>query len=489
MGQNDLHTLLIYQNRYFEILSEFFISVTGKTPQQFSSLNSFPESIRNMGEEISKNTSQASSLLSPYANLESKLKKLYLEESSTVFKAAQNIDACKLNLGGSTRFAGTQLNATRKALLYSDIVLIPDPIMPWLEKKRDEEEFQHVIPLQMAFFVLHLSDLTGNEFDIPPFFIFPSWEKTLEDNDKITQENSIQLITDIFSYYIDPEIETFKDIVEIGARAPNDFLEKIDSTKLFVSPGGEVGESLKEALKNYKSEMRKWRSTSWCDRMLSKSDLELVINGICERIQPHYHLFENADEMRSHPFLCIDAQAHYYQLISAMKNRGVSPDAGEDLKTDSILKSLVSSRLDFLANIEDHQIVEIRKSNENIQFRRELRDLVNSLPAIKIQDIGYVASEVCAHIESVISKHEKQINSIKEKYSAKYKYTAIVGTGTLSVTMFPVLAPFLGALLPIGLSVTAGKYISDRLSESAELNQNSHSMMGVLSLAKNKVQR
>jgi len=71
------------------------------------------------------------------------------------FKAARckNLDACKLNIGGSGRFLSTQLNATRKAILYSDTVLIPDPDMPWLEKNRDEEAFQHVHILQAMFLI------------------------------------------------------------------------------------------------------------------------------------------------------------------------------------------------------------------------------------------------------------------------------------------------------------------------------------------------
>jgi hypothetical protein len=52
--------------------------------------------------------------------------------------------------------------------------------------------------------------------------------------------------------------------------------------------------------------------------------------------------------------------------------------------------------------------------------------------------------------------------------------------------MFPILAPFLGALLPLGATVATGKYVSDKLDEKAEVAQFSHSMMGVISRAKGK---
>lgn len=481
---NELHTLIIYQTRYFEILEEFFNSVTGKMPQEFSTLGDFSNAVRKMGEDVKNNSDRQKPIMMAYQRFAKKLSSLYREEGAAAFKAAQSLDACKLNLGGGSRFGETQLNATRKSLLYADTVLIPDPIMPWIEKKRDEEKFLHVIPLQMTFFVLHLSDLAGEGFDIPPFVIFPSFEKILEDNDEVTQENTVQLVTEVFSHYIDSGIQSFEDIISLSDQDPNEFLGKIEASGLFISPGGVIGGGLKEEIKNYKAEMSEWRSKEWCEKNLSLDDHRIVINGIFERIQPQYHMLENSDELRSHPFVCVDGPAHYYKLISNMKNENASKEGQFDSQTVSILSSLASTRLDFLANIEDSQILELRKTDGNIKFRRELRDLVNSLPQTKLDDLGYVVSEVCAHIESSISSYEKSIKGIKGRYGAKHKHTLLVGAGTLAVTMFPVLTPFLATLLPLGGAATAGKYISDKFSESEEISQSSHSMVGVMSLAK-----
>ena len=486
MNQEELHDLIIYQNRYFEILTEFFVNVTGCLPRDFSTVDDFSESVQLLGKELIGNPQKVEKSTNAFSDLEDKLKTLYVEEGANAFRSAKNLNSYKLNLGGSSRFQKTQLNATRRSLLFSDTVLIPDPIMPWLEKKREEERFNHVIPLQMAFFILQLSDLIGSDFDIPSFFVFPSFEKSLEEHDAQTQENSFQLITDVFSHYVDSGIKAPQNIIEFATKYPDKYLQKIEESKLFVSPGSEPGESVRSALENYKAEMRQWRSEKWCEEVLSKGDISVVTNAIFERITPNFHLLENADELRSHPFLCISAQAHYYQLIVNMKNTIASNTASFDPSTTAILHSLTSKRLDYLANINDAQIVAIRKTNENVEFRRELRDLVNSLPDSKLEDLGYVASEVCSHIERAITKHEKQVTRFNEKYNAKHKYTALIAGGTLGVTMFPVLAPFLGALLPLGLTSATGKYVSDKLDEKAEGKQFSHSMMGVMSLAKGK---
>jgi hypothetical protein len=486
VSQQELHDLIIYQDRYFEILTEFFVNATGCLPREFSSLDKFPESIQGMAIALKESSSKAKKFIIAFSNLEIELKKLYSEEAAKAYGAAKKLDGCKLNLGGSSRFLETQLNATRKSLLYSDTVLIPDPVMPWLEKKRDEENFNHITPLQMAFFILHLSDLKGGDFDLPPFFVFPSFEKSLEEHDPQTQENSIQLITDVFSHYVDAGIVHPQNITEFATRYPNEYLQKIEEAKLFVSPGSEPGEPIKIALENYKDEMRYSRSEDWCTELFSKGDVNIVTNAIFERIMPNYHLLENADELKSHPFLCINAQAHYYQLIANMKNKSAGKVASFDPSTSAILQSLTSKRLDYLANIEDSQLVELRKTDENIEFRRELRDLVNSLPNTKLEDLGYVASEVCAHLERAVSKHEKQVSAFNSKYQAKHKYTALLAGGTLGVTMFPVLAPFLGALLPLGAAAVTGKYVSDKFDQNAEGKPFSHSMMGVISLAKGK---
>lgn len=485
MSQQDLHDLIIYQDRYFEILSEFFLNATGYPPRDFSPLDSFSESIQRLALTLRENPSKAEKSMVAFSTLVKELGKLYSEEGGKAFSAAKKLDACKLNLGGSSRFLQTQLNATRKSLLYSDTVLIPDPVMPWLEKARDEEKFSHIIILQMVFFILHLSDLRGDEFDLPPFFVFPSFEKLLEEHDQQTQENSIQLITDVFSHYVDSDITHPQNIMEFATKHPDLYFEKIEGAGLFVSPGSEPGEPLKVALENYKTEMRQWRSEEWCNGLFSKGDISVVTNAIFERIMPNYHLLENADELRSHPFLCINAQAYYYQLIARMKNASAGEAASFDPSTSAILQSLTSKRLDYLANIKDSQLVALRKTNENVEFRRELRDLVNSLPNTKLEDLGYVASEVCSHIERAVSKHEKQVSLFNDKYQAKHKYTALIAAGTLGITMFPVLAPFLGALLPLGGAAAAtSKYVSDKLSENTEAVQFSHSMMGVISRAK-----
>lgn len=485
MGQESLDFMLSYQREYFDILDEFFLGATGKSPSKFATIDNFAQAVRDIGGSLRGNEKRVTQVYKAYEDLETKLRQLYSSKGVDAFKAAKAFDACKLNLGGSTRFLGTQLNATRRILLYSDCVLIPDPIMPWLETDRHEERFRHVMPLQAAFFLLHLKDLISTDFDMPPALVFPSWEKSLESRDQETQIRTLQMCADVFSCYIDSGIVEFHDVIEFAKKRPDYFLERVDKGNLFISPGGKVGESLKEGIASYKAEMREWKSDDWNNTLSRLPDSLLVVNAICERIQPQYHLFENSDELRSHPFLCMDAQAHYFKIIANMSRHRLNKAGFWDTKTAGIIEALSSEKLDYLSNIRDSQLVELRKTNENVAFRKDLRDLVNSLPETRINDIGYVSSEVCSHIDSLVSKHEKQIQAINAKYQAKHKYSALLAGGGLAVSFIPMLTPFLGATLPFAMAA-AGKYSMDKLEEINERKTASKSLMGVLATAKAK---
>jgi hypothetical protein len=483
MNSSDIHTISIYQKEYFDILMEFFVGVTGKIPTEFCQMDRFPEAIREMGERYKGNATKFQNSYNYYAKLEEKLKNLYAKESIDCFKSAKKINFCKVNLGGSSRFYETQLNATRKSILFSDIVLIPDPVMPWLESERRHEQFKLVHILQAAYFILHLKDMLSDEFDLPPFLVFPSWEKSLEENDDVTITSTNQLIADTFSYYVDPSIKTIEDVLSFAKLNEKEFLGKIETSNLFISPGGEIGEPLSQAIQNYKHEVEKWRSKEFIDFINSSPDSIVVLNGIMERIQPQFHILENSYEMKSNPLLCVEAQAHYFRLVCNMINQRVSNLDHIDKKTLSILSALMNRRLDFLANINDEQLIFLRKTNENIEFRRKLREFVNSLPETEINDIGYVASEICSQVESLITQHEKEIDSLNKKYGAKHRYTAFIAGGGLAVTMMPALAPFLGAALPLALTA-GGKYVANKLEEVQERKTLSGSMMGIFALAK-----
>jgi hypothetical protein len=202
-----------------------------------------------------------------------------------------------------------------------------------------------------------------------------------------------------------------------------------------------------------------------------------------ERIQPQYHLFENSNELNSNPLLCVSAQAHYFSLLSKMDNSRVDEYNKADDQLQLAISALTNRRLDYLANINDEQLIQLRKTDENVNFRNQLRQFIANLPRSNIDDLGYAASEVCAHVGALISSHQKEVERLNGKYEAKHKKTALIAGGGLAVCMVPALAPFLGAALPFALA-SGGKYAADKFDESHERKILSSSLLGVFSLAK-----
>ncbi len=106
---SDIHTIKIYQQEYFDALREFFIDAVGTTPNNFCIPSEFSRAINGLGDKFKDNPSCSEKLIKAFATLEKRLSVLYSDESAECFKSAKNIECCKVNLGGSSRFLETQL--------------------------------------------------------------------------------------------------------------------------------------------------------------------------------------------------------------------------------------------------------------------------------------------------------------------------------------------------------------------------------------------
>jgi len=475
-----------YQFEYFNILNDFFIGVTNQEAKKFCVPENFTFAAQNLGENLKNNKSQLDNANRSYETLEIRLKNLHTQEGVKCFNSAKKLNCFKVNLGGSSRVYESQLKAIRKSILLADLVLVPDPVMPWLETKREYENYQMIHILQAAYFILQLKKFfLDHDSYFPPFLVFPSFEKILEAHDEFTINSSKQLIIDFFSYYSNLSFNSIEDLFSFAKLNDKKFLKIVEDSNLLLAPGDKGNEPLSTSIQKYESMVNKWRSQEYQKVFDSIPDSAKALIAIMERIQPQYHLFENSYEFNSNPLLCIEAHAHYFKLISKMTNHRVFNLEKFDKNSLSSISALMNRRLDFLTNINDEQLKFLRKTKENITFRNKLREFINNLPNTEINNITKVASEVCSYIESLISQHEKQIDALNIKYGAKHKYTALIGGGGLAVSLLPALAPFLGAALPLALTTT-GKYVANKLDEISERKILSGSMIGVFATLKQK---
>ena len=130
---------------------------------------------------------QASSTRGLYRFQWNALIEYYGHRKMSGFQEASKLGGMKLVLGGGSHFTATHLQAERKMLLHADTILIPDPVLPWIEVEREAERFKFVNLLQNIFMLLHLKPLVDVELSYPAIWVFPSFEKSLEEKGEETK--------------------------------------------------------------------------------------------------------------------------------------------------------------------------------------------------------------------------------------------------------------------------------------------------------------
>lgn len=470
-----LNVLAGYTRELLGRLEEFFIRATGSRATEFATVASFDQTIRANAKKIAPRGESA------FKWLDTEVRQYQATDGMRAFRAAKEVGGMRLVLGGSSRFQGSQLRGVWRGLLYGDTVLIPDPVLPWLERERSEERFQHVLVLKAVHCLLHLKPLADADLPYPAVAIFPSWEKSLEDNDEVTQSGISQIVADLVASATGAHLEDLHDVIDFSSKFPDDLLQAADRNTFVVAPGGIIGRPIREALQETADEYAQWRSESWLASYERLPTSRKIITILLERITPIYHLIENAQEFRGSPLMCIEQQAHYFKLVSKLGGSRLNNLRLLDSKTQSALNAISSRRLMWMSNIETNALIKIRQDNGNIEFRRIIADAVARLDKSDLDDIDAVASEVCHSLDIAISNFNNSIADVRANSRNNHVQTLVLGAGTLGAMLIPSLMPLLGVAAPFAL---AAKYTHDKLHEIRQERNLRQSMIGVLASAK-----
>lgn len=468
-----------YCRGLFTRLDEFFVRATGRSATEFATIESFGQAIRTSSHD----PDLARRGESAFVWLDNEVRSWVAKGGIKAFSAARQLGGMKLVLGGGSRFQGSELNSVSSSVLYSDTVLIPDPIMPWLERPRTEERFQHVLVLQAAHTLLHLKPLIDADLPYPAIVVFPSYEKSLEEHDQQTMEGISRLISDVVSYYLKEPMTSIEEVRDYANLHPEKFCSAIEANRLFVAPGGDIGEPLAEGLKRYQETIKTWRSQDWNTQYERLPQHLQVLNVIWERLAPFYHFLENAQEFCGHPLMCIEQHAHYLSLLSNTCSARLEKLGMVQPKTRALVDAIGSQRLRWIGEIPAETLVTLRQENANEAFRSRLSQAFERLRVAEFTDMERVAAEVCHEIDSLVADHDKELRSLREKYRRIHGQTAVLALAGAAAAFIPVLAPFLGSAVPFTIAL---KYGHDKVAELAEKRSLSRSLVGVLAHARQK---
>lgn len=453
----------------FDILFNVFKEGFGKSPQHFSSIDDFSKNIRSTSKK------RAERIYKALIKYEPEIRKFYGNKANRLFELIRKSGGLKYVLGGSNNFLSTHFKSVKSMALYGDMILIPDPVLPWLEQERNLEKFRHVRLIEQIFTLLHLKPLVDARLPYPAISVFPSWEKSLERNDPQTQKGINQLITNFFSYYLNIPFYDREEVLGYLKNHPDDFLKKIDSNSLFIAP--EHGkENIHDSVKHYKEFINIWRSDDFKGISSKFSDAELVWVGIQERLIPQYHFWENSNELKANPMSCMYVHWYYHKLTSKMLAGIINSINPNDVNSIDSYVNLNNEKFKWIGNLKIRELVKLREDGANEEFRSEIRKALEHLNTSSIQDANNIAEEVAGVISNLLYKHQKQIKGINEKYFKKYGETVVFAAPGIAASFFPVLAP---ASIPITVATIGTKLAWHIGNHISELKKESKTIMGI----------
>jgi hypothetical protein len=460
------------QKAYFSLLDEFFIRATGRKYSEFCAISDFAATIK------------ASAHLAPrmreaFIWADKALRDFYAGPGKDLFTLARAVGGQKLVMGGGSRFGETHFDSVRKMALYADTILIADPVLPWLEIPREEERFGHVLFIQAIFVLLHLKPLVDADLPYPPIVIFPSWEKLLERHDPQTREGQKGFAAATIAFHIKKDFANLEKLAQYAVEHTGEFFAAVEGAQLLVAQDCQPDMPLNEQVAQYRRWIKTWRSEAHLRQTVDLPDSLFVLSCILERLAPQYHILENADELCAQPMFCLPQHWHYYKLCTNhLEGRLRSADV---INAESIaaIRAMNEPNLQWLGNVPIESLVELRRNNENEEFRRRLNAYTKTLGEASLCDLNRVSGEVARGIAALIAEHQRTVREIRAKYSRSYSVTAVASWISVAATLVPALAP-LGGMSAVTLAFRYGK---EKMEELAAKNSAAKSLMGVLALA------
>lgn len=288
------------------------------------------------------------------------------------------------------------------------------------------------------------------------------------------------LAADVLSFICKESFENVDDVSSFVDQHPEEFMGLVEREAAFVAPNGKIGLPLEESLDDYLAYIGKWRSSSQVEAYSYLAPAKLLLVGLLERLGPMYHALENADELHAHPTFCTEQTAHYFDLVSRPCNERISRMGLVDKRTTAVLGALRQRRLAWLAGIPLEDVARLKADGAVSEFRVRLGHAAERLSESRLENIERVASEVATELNTLITEYKSTEQRLIEEMSRRHSTTLVGASAGLALSFLPVLAPFLGTIVPLG---TVGKYAVDKIHEHYERRTISRSLMGVIARA------
>ena len=472
------------QPELFRLFSQLFAALTGRAVELVANEQEIKERmlwrLKHEPDAIANAVNAASDELAEF----------YSANATRLFQYAKTLGGMRLVTGGQRTFGPSALNAIRITGLYADTQLLPDPVSPFfaadLHLNAKQLQLAHAL-----FYVLQLRPLVDAGLPVPPVFVFPSFEEVLEERDAHTMHGMEQLMVRMVAPLCDGTVTSVDELFEYANKHGEPLALALLANGLFIPPGGQPDQRLgvAEAVKAYIAALEGKRSEEMLDRMKTLPTGVLLLNGVLERVRPHYHLLENASELGAQPLLSQRAHWHYFEKCAQANAEDLLRKNVLSEQAFQTLRAVQDDSLSWLAMIPIQMLAELIANNEHRWLREELNKYTAQLAGSGAIDSNAMVREVNFGLNSLVQRQQKAMSDIERKYAPK-KMAAYFGGGSgLAVAavaaMLPSLSPLLGVAIPVVAAAAAvgggvlgfGK---EKIAEQVEKRQAERSMLGIL---------
>jgi hypothetical protein len=478
------------QSELFRLFAQLFAALTGRAVELITTQQEIKERMMWRGkhepDEMRKATNAATDELAAY----------YKVNAIQLFREAKKFGGMRLVTGGQRAFGPSALNAVRITGLYADTQLVPDPIYPFFiaDLNLNARHLQLAIAL---FYVLQVRPLVDVELPVPPVFVFPSFEQALEARDAHTKYGIEQLAIRMIEPLCDFKITALEELFEYAQKNTESFAQALLKSGLFIPPGGQPSQllSVDEAVKAYIDGLEGIRSKQMLTQLKALPTGALLLNGVLERLRPHYHLLENARELGAQPLLSQQVHWHYFEKCAQANAEELLRKNVLTEQAFQTLRAFQDDSLSWLATIPVQTLTELIVNNEHRWLREELNKYTTQLAGLGAMDANDLVREVNHGLASLVQRQRRAMKDIERKYAPK-KVAAYIGGGAgftvaAAAAFLPSLSTFFGVALPTAAAAAAigGGAVGfgrEKFGEYIEKRQAERSMLGVLATTRPK---
>lgn len=472
------------QPELFRLFAQLFASVTGRAVELVANEQEIKDRmlwrLKHESDAMAEAANAASDELAAF----------YSANAVKLFQHAKTLGGMRLVTGGQRAFGPSALNAVRITGLYADTQLIPDPVYPFLsaDLHLNAKHLQLAIGL---FYVLQLRPLVDGGLHVPSVFVFPSFEEGLEEHAAHTKHGMEQLAVRMVAPLCEGTVTSVGELFEYANKHGEPFAQVLLASGLFIPPGAQPDQRLgvAEAAKAYIAALEGVRSEEMLARMKTLPIGVLFLNGVLERVRPHYHLLENATELGAQPLLSQRAHWHYFEKCAQANAEDLRRKSALSEQAFQTLRAVQDDSLSWLATIPVQTLTELIANNEHRWLREELNKYTAQLAGGAAIDTNDMVREVSFGLASLVQRQQKAMSDIERKYAPKKMAAYLSGGSGLAMaaaaTLLPSLSPLLGVAIPVAAAAAAvgggvlgfGK---EKFGEQVEKRQAERSMLGVL---------